>query len=62
MTRRAREWNIRRLLGARAFRLFAPRVGVAAAKTGFPLLGKLFVQRERGSGVVHGGVFAALNV
>ena len=48
----------RAALGARA----PPRLGVAAAKTGFPLLGKLFIQRERGPGVVHGGVLAALNV
>ena len=48
----------RAALGSRA----PPRLGVAAAKTGFPLLGKLFIQRERGPGVVHGGVLAALNV
>ena len=48
----------RAALGSRA----PPRLGVAAAKTGFPFLGKLFVQRERGPGVVHGGVLAALNV
>ena len=57
---RARERSLRSraALAPRA----PPRLGVAAAKTGFPFLGKLFVQRERGPGVVHGGVLAALNV